>query len=188
MNSSNIAEISSDGFDFSRMRLGFASHIDPMSKPVTSQNRSSGSVEEEIPSFSHLSMVRSTTSASLYNWDFFFPFFLHSRRIREMLLGEFALAAIAAGWKASEAAAIADEMLAERNLRGLDGLRTKSVEELGLSQRIVRILKRGGVKTIGDLVGLTERDLAMLPNMGPTSVTEIRTRLADMGFKLAGDE
>lgn len=102
--------------------------------------------------------------------------------------GEFALAAIAAGRTAKEASGIADEMIAERNVRGIDGARTKSVDELRLSQRIVRILKRSGVKTIGDIVGLTERDLAMLPNMGPTSVTEIRTRLADMGFKLTGDE
>lgn len=108
--------------------------------------------------------------------------------MRGEMWGEFALAAIFAGRTAKEACVVADEMMAERNARGIDGSRTKSVDELRLSQRITRILKRNGVKTIGELVAMSERDLSLMPNMGPTSVTEIRTRLADHGFKLVGDE
>ncbi|HEY8393525.1 MAG TPA: DNA-directed RNA polymerase subunit alpha C-terminal domain-containing protein [Thermaerobacter sp.] len=56
-------------------------------------------------------------------------------------------------------------------------VRSLPVEQLGLSQRAYRALRRAGVRTVEDLVTLGETGLERLRGVGPKSLAEIRRRL-----------
>lgn len=64
------------------------------------------------------------------------------------------------------------------------GLNTP-IDDLPLSRRTYNILKRYNVKTIGDIIKCSEKDLSSFTNMGKISLTEIITLMQKYGFNLA---
>jgi len=63
--------------------------------------------------------------------------------------------------------------------------RIGELKDLGLSARSLNSLHRGKVYSIADLISCTQSDLLSFPNLGPTSLEEIRSALTGRGFTLA---
>jgi len=59
------------------------------------------------------------------------------------------------------------------------------IDVLNLSSRAWSNLRRDGVQTLGDLTRRTEQQLLAIDGVGPASLTDIRTKLADRGLTLA---
>jgi len=60
----------------------------------------------------------------------------------------------------------------------------KSVTEMDLSVRAARYLKNAEVKTIGELIQMTEEEMNKSKNFGKKSLNEIKEALAEMGLHL----
>jgi hypothetical protein len=60
------------------------------------------------------------------------------------------------------------------------------IEILDLSGRVRGALWRRGVKTVGALLAMSERDLFQIKGVGPAVVQEIKHRLAGRGWSLKG--
>ncbi len=58
------------------------------------------------------------------------------------------------------------------------------IEELNLPVRSFNSLRREGVHTVGGLAARTEKELLAIDGLGPQSIKEIKTRLADHGLAL----
>ena len=58
------------------------------------------------------------------------------------------------------------------------------VEQMNLSVRTLNCLRRGGITTVGALVGKTEKELMALRNFGQKSKEEIEERLGELGLSL----
>jgi carbon monoxide dehydrogenase subunit G len=87
----------------------------------------------------------------------------------------------AAGAGAAAAASSGDE-------GGVNGLAADAaqlpIEELGLPVRSFNSLRREGVHTVGGLAARTEKELLAIDGLGPQSIKEIKSRLADHGLAL----
>ncbi|WP_457636908.1 DNA-directed RNA polymerase subunit alpha [Oceanithermus sp.] len=59
-----------------------------------------------------------------------------------------------------------------------------SLEDLGLSTRVLHNLKEEGIDSVASLTALTERELKKVPGIGERSVEEIKERLAAKGLSL----
>lgn len=59
------------------------------------------------------------------------------------------------------------------------------VEQLNLSVRTLNCLRRGGINTLGELIGKEEQELLALRNFGQKSRMELEERLSSMGLSLA---
>jgi carbon monoxide dehydrogenase subunit G len=59
------------------------------------------------------------------------------------------------------------------------------IDVLNLSSRAWSNLRRDGVQTLGDLTRRTEQQLLAIDGVGPASLTDIRSKLADRGLALA---
>ena len=59
------------------------------------------------------------------------------------------------------------------------------IEQMKLSVRTMNCLRRGGIATLGELVGKTEKELLTLRNFGQKSKREIEERLEGLGLSLA---
>jgi DNA-directed RNA polymerase subunit alpha len=57
------------------------------------------------------------------------------------------------------------------------------IEDLDLTVRSYNCLKREGINTVSELIGLTEDQLMNIRNFGSKSVDEVRDKLASMGLK-----
>ncbi len=64
------------------------------------------------------------------------------------------------------------------------GEQPMSLDELGLSTRVLHNLKEEGIHTVDDLLALTLRDLKKVPGIGERSVEEILEALAERGLSL----
>ena len=60
----------------------------------------------------------------------------------------------------------------------------RSIEELQLSERAQNCLKRAQVNTIGDLIGLTPKELLQITNFGEKSLQEVQDVLATFELSL----
>jgi len=69
-------------------------------------------------------------------------------------------------------------------LQGMNQNLTKSVDELELSVRSYNCLKNAGIKTIADLVMMTEGEILKTKNFGRKSLNEIKDLLEKMGLNL----
>ena len=58
------------------------------------------------------------------------------------------------------------------------------IEELNLPVRSFNSLRREGVHTVGGLASRTEKELLAIDGLGPQSIKEIKSRLADHGMTL----
>lgn len=58
------------------------------------------------------------------------------------------------------------------------------VEQLNLSVRTMNCLRRGGIDTVGQLIGKAEKELFGLRNFGRKSMNELEERLNEMGLSL----
>ena len=56
------------------------------------------------------------------------------------------------------------------------------IEELYLTVRSYNCLKREGINTVAELIGLTEEQLMNIRNFGSKSVDEVRDKLVSMGL------
>jgi DNA-directed RNA polymerase subunit alpha len=63
-----------------------------------------------------------------------------------------------------------------------------SVDELDLTVRSRNGLERESIRTIGDLVKLSEGDLIRIPNFGKRSLQEIKEKLKEWNLELGNDE
>ncbi|MFC1993227.1 DNA-directed RNA polymerase subunit alpha [Chloroflexota bacterium] len=62
------------------------------------------------------------------------------------------------------------------------------VEQLDLSVRTMNCLRRGGITTVGDLIGKKKKELLGLRNFGQKSEREIEERLSVLGLSLKVEE
>ena len=60
----------------------------------------------------------------------------------------------------------------------------RSLADLELSVRARNCLDSANLQTLRDLVSLSESEVMKLKNLGKTSLTEIKTRLAERGLSL----
>lgn len=58
------------------------------------------------------------------------------------------------------------------------------IEQLDLTVRSYNCLKREGIHTVGELIGLSEADLLDIRNFGAKSIDEVKAKLATMGLAL----
>lgn len=63
-----------------------------------------------------------------------------------------------------------------------------TLEELDLSVRSFNCLKRAGVKTVGDIISMTEEDFIHIRNLGKRSHDEIISVIGGLGLKLKESE
>ena len=89
----------------------------------------------------------------------------------------------AAGPGATAAAAAASGDEDEGNGLAADAAQLP-IEELGLPVRSFNSLRREGVHTVGGLAARTEKELLAIDGLGPQSIKEIKSRLADHGLAL----
>ncbi len=61
------------------------------------------------------------------------------------------------------------------------------VEQLELSVRTMNCLRRGGITTVGELIGKGEKELLALHNFGQKSMQEVKERLNALGLSLASE-
>lgn len=71
-----------------------------------------------------------------------------------------------------------------QELTELQRLLAIPVSELELSVRARNCLDGADMRTMGDIVSLSENEIMNLKNLGKTSLTEIKTKLADHGLSL----
>jgi carbon monoxide dehydrogenase subunit G len=62
------------------------------------------------------------------------------------------------------------------------------IDVLNLPIRAWNSLRRDGIQTLGDLIKRTPEQLLAIGNIGPASLTEITSRLADRGLVLTGSD
>lgn len=86
----------------------------------------------------------------------------------------------------SEDAVMADEE-AEREVRKMQELLGRPIEELDLSVRARNCLDAESMSSVGELVRRPESELLKIKNFGKTSLKEIKKKLADLGLSLGMD-
>jgi DNA-directed RNA polymerase subunit beta' len=62
------------------------------------------------------------------------------------------------------------------------------VDDLELPTYVHSVLSRAGVERVSDLLGYSTKELMDIPGLGQKSLEEVRARLADKGWTLAGEE
>lgn len=81
----------------------------------------------------------------------------------------------------TEAVQEEEEVKEDENLMRL--LR-KPIEQVDFPQRAINCFKRIGLETVGDVVAKTELDLVKLPNMGQTTIKQVKEVLDRLGLQL----
>ena len=62
------------------------------------------------------------------------------------------------------------------------------VDDLDLPTYVHSVLSRAGIERVSDLLAHTTKELLAVPGLGQKSLEEVRTRLAERGWALSGDE
>jgi tetratricopeptide (TPR) repeat protein len=73
---------------------------------------------------------------------------------------------------------------AERRKKMLQAL----ISDLPLETKIINVLKKAGITTIGDLVAKKEDDLILVPNLGKAGIRAVKEALSVKGLALASSE
>lgn len=66
----------------------------------------------------------------------------------------------------------------------VDPMLFEPITHLPLSARAVHALERNGISEIGELLKLTETDLTRIPNIGRTTVDQIKSVVTSAGLQL----
>ncbi len=103
-------------------------------------------------------------------------------------LGSEGLLSEAAVSEEEESASGGAEEGAETPLTGPDAILARPVRDLELSIRSENCLLRGGILTIGDLVGRNREDLLKIRNLGKISLREIQEKLEKFELSLKEEE
>ena len=74
-----------------------------------------------------------------------------------------------------------------RLVEELESKFSKPIEEMDLSVRASNCLENQGIKTLGDLARMTEKEMLQVRNLGKTSLKEIKKKLADFDLSLGMD-
>jgi len=69
-----------------------------------------------------------------------------------------------------------------------DGALKRPIKDLELSIRSENCLLRGGIQTIGDLIGRNKAELLKIRNLGKISLREIEEKLDPFGLSIKGEE
>jgi len=69
-----------------------------------------------------------------------------------------------------------------------DELYNMPVEQMNLSVRTMNCLRRGGIDTVGQLIGMAEKELLALRNFGQKSKHELEERLKELGLSLKPED
>lgn len=80
------------------------------------------------------------------------------------------------------------EIMVEKEEEEKDNILDTTIEELELSVRSSKCLKRAGINTVGELISKTEDDLMKVRNLGKKSLQEIKEKLAALDLKLKETE
>jgi carbon monoxide dehydrogenase subunit G len=109
------------------------------------------------------------------------------------LVGIFAtnLAAMLAAEPAEESAVADDEEIHDGNVVALTGSTPDEalpIDVLNLSTRAWSSLRQDGIQTLGDLTRRTVQQLRSIDGVGPASLADIQTKLADRGLALASGD
>ena len=64
---------------------------------------------------------------------------------------------------------------------------SRPLDELGWSVRLEKAFDTLGVKTVGELARRNEKELLEIKNLGPTSIEEVRAKLAALGLAMVTD-
>jgi carbon monoxide dehydrogenase subunit G len=96
---------------------------------------------------------------------------IFANNLAAMLAADAGPAAAAAPGSASSEAGSVDEAL--------------PIDVLNLSSRAWGSLRQDGIQTLGDLIKRTEQQLRAIDNIGPATLADIKSRLADRGLALA---
>jgi DNA-directed RNA polymerase subunit beta' len=62
------------------------------------------------------------------------------------------------------------------------------VDDLDLPTYVHSVLSRAGIERVSDLIGYSTKELMDIPGLGQKSLEEVKARLADKGWTLAGEE
>ncbi|HID06356.1 MAG TPA: DNA-directed RNA polymerase subunit alpha, partial [Armatimonadetes bacterium] len=65
-----------------------------------------------------------------------------------------------------------------------EALLERSLDTIGLSGRVVGVLARAGINTLGDLVNRTREELNGISGFGPQALEEVENALSQLGLKL----
>ncbi|HZZ99735.1 MAG TPA: DNA-directed RNA polymerase subunit alpha C-terminal domain-containing protein [Candidatus Paceibacterota bacterium] len=97
-------------------------------------------------------------------------------------------------WKIVQAIDAPLQLAAKESIRDLVGEHYRkigqevqgeeSVETLELNQRAFTVFKNGGIKTVNDLLRLSEKDLKKMRHCGRVTINEIKEVLAEQGLSL----
>lgn len=72
----------------------------------------------------------------------------------------------------------------EEEREGIEDLLSTPIDDTDIPTRIGNVLKSGGVRTLDDLVGMTEDDILGISGFGPSSLDTVREVLEAQGLKL----
>ncbi len=78
--------------------------------------------------------------------------------------------------------------MAEKAETHRDKVLEMTIEELDLSVRSFKCLKRANINNVEDLISRTGEDMMKVRNMGRKSLEEVQNKLAMMGLSLASDD
>lgn len=85
--------------------------------------------------------------------------------------------------KVKEVEEVAQE-ISEEPKKNEDPKKIEVSELKGLSTRTLNVLEKGSVKTVGEIVKMTEAQVEELEGMGAKGVKEIKKAIGDLGFNL----
>ena len=80
------------------------------------------------------------------------------------------------------------EIMVEKTTDDREKALEMTIEELDLSVRSFKCLKRANINNVEDLISKTGEDMMKVRNMGRKSLEEVQNKLAAMGLSLASDD
>lgn len=80
-----------------------------------------------------------------------------------------------------------DEDGSESEMERIKELLKTPVEEMGMGNRVMNVLKKEDIHTLRDLVTKTEEEMLKYPNFGKVSLNEVKERLDEYGLELSMD-
>lgn len=74
------------------------------------------------------------------------------------------------------------------NDNGKEKILTLTIEELDFSVRTFNVLNRAGIRTVEDIISLSEGEMMRVRNLDKKSFDEVVEKMQSLGFDLCDDE